>query len=166
MPSFLSKSSFISGQQCEKLLWLSSQNIKPSKEIDDSAKDRLKVGDEVGNLAKQIFSGGVEIGYENDITKMTAKTNDAILAEKTIYEATFQIDDILIRVDLMTKTNDGWNMYEVKSSSTLKPYHKDDASFQWYALSRIPDLIMNKAFVITVDGNFVKNDHIDLKKYF
>ena len=166
MPSFLSKSSFITGQQCEKLLWLSSQNIKPSKEIDDSAKDRLKVGDEVGNLAKQIFSGGVEIGYEKDITKMTAKTNDAILAEKTIYEATFQIDDILIRVDLMTKTDNGWNMYEVKSSSTLKPYHKDDASFQWYALSRIPDLIMNKAFVITVDGSFVKNDHIDLKKYF
>ena len=166
MTSVLSKSSFIAGQQCEKLLWFVSHGVKSSQDIDDSTKDRLKAGEKVGNLAKEIFPSGIEIDFEDDIAKMTTKTNDAIVANKTIYEATFLIDDILIRVDLMTKTDDGWNMYEVKSSSTLKSYHKDDASFQWYALSKVPDLKMNKAFVITIDGNFIKGGKINLKSFF
>ena len=166
MTSVLSKSSFIAGQQCEKLLWFVSHDVKSSQDIDDSTKDRLKAGEKVGNLAKEIFPSGIEIDFEDDIAKMTTKTNDAIVANKTIYEATFLIDDILIRVDLMTKTDDGWNMYEVKSSSTLKSYHKDDASFQWYALSKVPDLKMNKAFVITIDSNFIKDGNINLKSFF
>ena len=36
-------------------------------------------------------------------------------------------DDIFIRVDIMNKTPQGWDMYEVKSSSSLRSYHKEDA---------------------------------------
>ena len=60
MVSFLSKSGYISGQQCKKLLWLLSHNIDPSLDMDDGAKDRLKVGEEVGNIAKNLFPGGLQ----------------------------------------------------------------------------------------------------------
>ena len=54
----------------------------------------------------------------------------------SIYEASFIHDDIFIRVDLMHKTKNGWNIYEVKSSSSIKSYHEYDASIQWHVLKQ------------------------------
>ena len=58
---------------------------------------------------------------------MVEDTNMAIEKGEPIYEATFFIDNNLIRADLMNQTKDGWDLYEVKSSSKLKPYHIEDA---------------------------------------
>ncbi|SVD15103.1 uncharacterized protein METZ01_LOCUS367957, partial [marine metagenome] len=51
----LSKSKYISGQQCYKLLWFKSIRKPPPEELDEGAKDRLKAGEDVGNLAKELF---------------------------------------------------------------------------------------------------------------
>ena len=59
----LSKSKFILGQQCAKSLWLDLHNAPPTNEPDDAAKDRLRAGDEVGEIAKDIFPGGKEVPY-------------------------------------------------------------------------------------------------------
>ena len=102
MTSFLSKSSFISGQQCEKLLWFLGHNYEPSQDLDDSAKDRLKVGEQVGNMAKKLFPNGTEIDFNfKDINLMIKQTAEAIDSKKPIYEATFLSEDIIVRVDLM-----------------------------------------------------------------
>ena len=59
----LSKSKFILGQQCAKSFWLDLNNVPPTNEEDDAAKDRLRAGDEVGEIAKDIFPGGKEVPY-------------------------------------------------------------------------------------------------------
>ena len=61
MSKSLSKSKNISGQQCTKLLWFQSIGQKPPEEVDEGTKDRLKAGEDVGNYAKELFPGGVEI---------------------------------------------------------------------------------------------------------
>ena len=48
----LSKSKFILGQQCAKSFWLDLKDEPPTNEADDAAKDRLRAGDEVGEIAK------------------------------------------------------------------------------------------------------------------
>ena len=40
----------------------------------------------------------------------------------SIYEASFIYDDIFVRVDLMNKTDKGWDIYEVKSSTRIRSY--------------------------------------------
>jgi hypothetical protein len=165
----LSKSRYISGQQCDKLLWFKSINKPLPEKKDKGTEDRLKTGNEIGNLAKELFPGGVDIEYLPDNPeKMVEDTNLAIEKGAPIYEATFVIDNNLIRVDLMNQTNDGWDMYEVKSTSQkkLKPYHKEDASFQWYVLSQVEELKMNNAYVITINGDYLKDGRIDLEKLF
>ena len=52
----LSKSKFILGQQCAKSFWLDLNNVPPTNEEDDAAKDRLRAGDEVGEIAKEIVN--------------------------------------------------------------------------------------------------------------
>ena len=163
----LSKSRYISGQQCNKLLWFKSIRKPPPEEMDEATKDRLKAGDDVGDLAKELFPGGTEIEYLPDNhEKMLEDTNLAIEKGAPIYEATFVIDNNMIRADLMNPTKDGWDMYEVKSSSKLKPYHIEDASFQWYVLSQIEGLKMNNAYVITINSQYVKDGDIDQDKLF
>ena len=163
----LSKSRYISGQQCNKLLWFKSIRKPPPEEMDEATKDRLKAGDDVGDLAKELFPGGTEIEYLPDNPeKMVEDTNMAIEKGAPIYEATFFIDNNLIRADLMNQTKDGWDLYEVKSSSKLKPYHIEDASFQWYVLSQIEGLKMNNAYVITINSRYVKDGDIDQDKLF
>ena len=163
----LSKSRYISGQQCHKLLWFKAIRKPPPEKLDEGAQDRLKAGEDVGNLAKELFPGGTEIEYLPDNhEKMLEDTNLAIEKGAPIYEATFVIDNNMIRADLMNPTKDGWDMYEVKSSSKLKPYHIEDASFQWYVLSQIEGLKMNNAYVITINSQYIKDGDIDQDKLF
>ena len=163
----LSKSKYISGQQCDKLLWFKSINKKPPEEMDEATKDRLKAGDDVGNFAKELFPGGTEIEYlRNNLEKMVEDTNLAIKKGKPIYEATFALNNIMIRADVMNQTVDGWDLYEVKSSSKLKPYHIEDASFQWYVLSQIAGLKINNAYVVTINSQYFKDGAIDVEKLF
>ena len=135
--------------------------------MDAGAKDRLKVGEEVGNMAKKLFPDGVEIDFNiNDVNSMVEQTFEAIISGKPIYEATFLSEGILVRVDLMTKGDNGWNMYEVKSSSSLKKYHHEDAAFQWYTLSLNSNLTMNRAYVITINKDFLSDEFEDINSLF
>ena len=135
--------------------------------MDEGTQDRLKAGENVGNQAKELFPGGTEIEYlRNNTKKMVEDTKQAIEKGKPIYEATFVVDNIMIRADIMNKSEDGWDMYEVKSSSQLKPYHIEDASFQWYVLSKIEGLKINNAYVITINSQYVKDGAIDQDKLF
>ena len=163
----LSKSKYISGQQCDQLLWFKSINKKPPEERDEGTKDRLKAGEDVGNYAKELFPEGTEIEYlRSNPKKMVKDTKLAIKKGKPIYEATFVVDNLLVRADLMNQTEDGWDMYEVKSSSNVKPYHIEDASFQWYVLSKIEGLKTNNVYVVTINSQYLKNGAIDVEKLF
>ena len=59
----ISKSSFILGQQCNKSFWLNINNIEPTNPPDDGALERLSAGNEVGDISKELFSGGREVPY-------------------------------------------------------------------------------------------------------
>ena len=121
LDEMLSKSKFILGQQCAKSFWLDLNNKPPTNEADDAAKDRLRAGDEVGEIAKEIFPGGKEVPYLRGKHKEMFDITKDLINEgvNTIYEASFIYDDIFVRIDLMNKTEKGWDIYEVKSSTKI-----------------------------------------------
>ena len=164
----LSKSKFITGQQCHKSLWLSTKGFKPTNPPDESAKDRLRAGDQVGEAAKELFPNGLEIEYlGNDFQKMCDLTSSAIeVGETTIYEASFVENGVFIRVDIMNKTSKGWDVYEVKSSSSLRSYHKEDASLQWHILQSVRGLKLNNAYVVTLNNSYSKDGDINTCELF
>ena len=159
----LSKSKFILGQQCIKSFWLDINHVEPTNPPDDGAKDRLSAGNEVGEISKQIFSGGEEVPYlpgeEKEMFRITKKFIDDGVT--SIYEGSFIYDDIFVRVDLMHKTKKGWDIYEVKSSSSVRSYHEYDASIQWYVLKKLKILDLNKVFIITLNNKFSKKKKIN-----
>ena len=166
----LSKSKFILGQQCHKSLWLDIQKIKPTNPLDTSTENRLRAGNEVGEEAKKLFPGGVDIPFisgAKGYQKMCALTHEAIESgSTTIYEASFIENNVFIRIDIMNLSQEGWDIYEVKSSTRLHSYHKEDAGLQWHVLDTVSGLRLNKVFVVTLNKSYMKNGDIEPKKLF
>ena len=164
----LSKSKFILGQQCVKSFWLDINNIEPSNPPDDGAKERLSAGNEVGEISKQLFPGGQEVPYlpgkEKEMFEITKRLiEDGVTS---IYEGSFIFDDIFVRVDLMNKTDKGWDIYEVKSSSSVRSYHEYDASIQWHVLKKLNLFDLNEVFIVTLNNKFSKKKKISPINFF
>jgi len=85
---------------------------------------------------------------------------------KVIFEGSFLIDGVFIRVDIMEKSSNGWNIYEVKSSSKPKPIHKEDASIQWHVLNQVEDLELRDMYVITLDKDYERGEKLKLENVF
>ena len=164
----LSKSKFILGQQCVKSFWFDINNIEPTNPTDEAAEARLSAGNEVGEISKRIFPGGKEVPYlPGESEKMFEITKQLIDEGVTsIYEASFIYDDIFIRVALMHKTKNGWDIYEVKSSSSIKSYHEYDASIQWHVLKKLNIVDLNEVFIVTLNNKYSKQGTIDPIEFF
>ena len=164
----LSKSKFVLGQQCNKSFWFDVNNIEATNPPDEGSIERLNAGNEVGDISKDLFPGGVEIPYlPGEQKKMFELTKESISQGATsIYEASFIFDDIFVRVDLMNKTEKGWDIYEVKSSTRIRSYHEYDASIQWHVLKELNMFKINDIFIVTLNNKFSKKEIIDPIKFF
>ena len=164
----LSKSKFILGQQCTKSFWFDVNNVKPSNPPDDSAKERLSAGNEVGEISKQLFPDGQEVPYLPGKEKEMFEITKRLLEDgvTSIYEGSFIFDDIFVRVDLMNKTDKGWDIYEVKSSSSVRSYHEYDASIQWHVLKKLNLFDLNEVFIVTLNNKYSKQKKISPIKFF
>ena len=162
----LSKSQYIRGLQCHKSLWLYKNKSELRSEPEQEAQISFNIGDTVGDYAKNLFPGGTEIEFDpSNFNGMINKTSEAIShGVDTIYEATFKENGVFAMADILHKTSEGWNMYEVKASTGVKPYHINDASIQWYALSQVIDL--NKAYIVHINNRYVKEGELDIKSLF
>ena len=135
----LSKSQYIRGLQCHKSLWLYKYNRELRDKVNSQQESLFNTGHIVGEYAKQLFSGGTEIDFDSDdVNGMIEKTADLIeQGVETIYEATFKEKGVFVMADILHKTSEGWNIYEVKASTSTKDYHLNDAAVQYYALTQI-----------------------------
>lgn len=131
MPVRLSKSRLTAFRQCPKRLWLEVH--RPELKVEDeSAQRRFATGHQVGDLARSEYPKGVLIAPDNDLARAKAETKEEISSarRRPIFEATFETNGILVRCDLLLPSRRGWHMVEVKSSTTVKDYHIEDAAIQ------------------------------------
>ncbi len=164
----ISKSSFVLGNQCQKSFWFKHNRYPETNPSDEAAQERLAAGDEVGNISKMLFPGGEEVPYIKGKHKDMFDITMEKISEgaKKLYEASFYINDIFIRVDLMNKTKDGWDVYEVKSSTSVKDHHRLDASLQWHVLKQIPKIKLNRLYVIVLNNKYEKDSEIIPHDFF
>lgn len=163
----LSKSLYTKGIQCSKSLWL--KQYKPEILIppDSSALARLETGKMVGELACELFPGGKKVQYNSQNTNMMVQTTQQWIDEgyEYIYEATFIYDGILIMVDILRKTPDGLEIYEVKSSTSVKDIHLHDVAVQQFVLENLGYKILN-TYLVHINSSYVRGDKLDLHGLF
>lgn len=164
----LSKSKFILGQQCVKSFWFDVNNVKPTNPPDEGAKERLSAGNEVGDISKKLFPDGQEVPYLPGKEKKMAEITQQLIEKgiTSIYEGSFIHNGIFVRVDLMNKTDKGWDIYEVKSSSKVRSYHEYDASIQWHVLKNLNSFLLNEVFIVTLNTKYTREKDICPIEFF
>ena len=129
----LSKSRFVAGAQCHKLLWWKvhepgAVELQPDKVL----QDRFDQGRQVEHLAHGRFPGGRLIDLPHDaVAQRLTLTQEALRAGvPVIFEAGFLADDTFVAVDVLERLGQGFRLIEVKSSSAAKPEHIPDVAVQ------------------------------------
>ncbi len=135
----LSKSKLLAFRQCPKRLWLEIHH--PELRADSAATQvSFDVGHRVGEIARVLYDPkgkGVIIdpqaeGFESAFSRSLALLESA----QPIFEAGFRAEGALAFADVMLPTKKGgkraWRMIEVKSSTSVKDYHRDDAAVQFF----------------------------------
>lgn len=137
MARTLSKSRYQKGLQCEKALWLTVHRRDLATPVTESQQAVFDQGSEVGRLAQQLFPGGVEVADDHLHQAEALETTAHLLAEgvRVLYEPAFSAGGAFTRVDILVAADDGaWDLYEVKSTASLKDVHITDAAVQAYAV--------------------------------
>ena len=160
----LSKSKYVSGKRCEKLLWL---GIYKKEESEDSNENVLINGNMVGEYARKLFGDYILIKYdENDISNMINETNKYLKDKPNIIcEASFSYDNNFCSVDILKNDEDGVEIYEVKSSTEIHESYIYDASYQTWVLSKL-GLNVKKTSIVYLNNKYIKNGNLELNKLF
>ncbi len=164
----LSKSTFIKGVQCPKLLYLYKKRPYLRDRLSEEQKAKFKRGSNVGILAQELFPGGIDVSPKSpsQYQKSIQKTQELILQGcETIYEATFQFDRVLVMLDILHKENGHWFAYEVKSSLNISETYLMDASLQHYVIEG-SGLKLEGFSLITIDGTYKRGEETELDKLF
>jgi len=132
----ISKSKYLAGLQCPKLLWhhFNLRNAFPP--VDAATQAIFDAGHKVGDLAKHLYPDGVEVPmYFTDLARTASETKMLLAENRPIFEASFLVDGGYCRADILVPVGDGaWDLYEVKSSTRVKPVNIHDVAFQsWLA---------------------------------
>jgi len=165
--TYLSKSLFIRGLQCHKSLYLHKYNPELKDELSEEQEAKFQTGINVGIYAQKLFPDGVEIIWEDASLSNQIKQTKAEIQRgtKVIYEAAFSYDNVFVKVDILRKTEIGWEIYEVKGSTALKDVYHDDIAIQYYVLKG-SGLPVSKAFLVHINNQYVRKGEIEVDKLF
>ena len=163
----ITKTDFMRGMQCPKMLWLDKH--KPGlKVIPPEIQARLDAGNDFGDRAMAMFGDYEEMTVYRpgttipDKKAMLAKTAEHLkLGTPVICEAAFSYYNNYCAVDILRKTETGYDFYEVKNASEVQEQFVRDAGFQYYIMSRCK-LPIGKIFIVThgpdEENPFVPNE--------
>jgi hypothetical protein len=161
----LSKSKYLNGLQCLKYLWLLYNAPESIPEFDASTLRIFDQGHLVGELAKKLFPGGIDIPDE-DFSGNLRLTKQLLAKRKPLFEPGFYQDNLFSRLDILNPVGeDAWDIIEVKSSTSVKDVNLHDISFQRLCCQKA-GLKINRCFLAVVNNQYVKHGEINPAEYF
>jgi predicted RecB family nuclease len=165
----ISKSKFVAGCQCLKRLYLQAHQPELAAEPDAVSEAIIQQGREIGLLARKLFPGGVEVCSDGGLDQAIRATRELVANREVpaLFEAAFEHDGVLVRVDVLHRRGDGrWRLIEVKSSTSKKEEHLDDVAIQYRVLSRC-GLDVGSACLAHVNRSFVfRGGSVDPWRFF
>ncbi|MFN0181738.1 MAG: DUF2779 domain-containing protein [Gemmatimonadales bacterium] len=172
-----SKSTFVAGCQCPKLLWWTvneplAEELQPDKVL----LDRFDQGRLVGELARKAFPGGVLINLPSDARAARLEATQRALESgaSAVFEASFESAGVALAVDILVRNETGFTLIEAKSATSVKDEHIPDAAIQAWVLresnvpvTRIEVMHLNREYRHPGHGDlFVRTDVTEAVELF
>jgi len=162
MSKLISKSKYLNGLQCPKLLWTQFNAKDQIPAFDAATQAIFDQGHEVGRLAQSLYPGGTEVAWNSDdFSAMLQATQDLLAARRPLYEATFGAAGAFARADILNPVEDGqWDIIEVKSSTSVKEVNLDDVSLQRYCYETA-GIKIRRCFLMHINNKYVRRGAVD-----
>ncbi|GJL54098.1 MAG: hypothetical protein NPIRA02_12300 [Nitrospirales bacterium] len=133
-PIRLSKSRFLSGLQCAKRLYYEVHTPELAAAVDPERQAIMNMGIEIGEYARRWFPDGILVQETYRQTHAALRTTMELVKDpetSVIFEAAFEWQGTLVRVDMLERIeDDAWRLIEVKSTAKVKPIHIQDVAVQ------------------------------------
>ena len=162
----LSKSRYLEGLQCPKLLWFSVNARDRMPPVPPGQQAIFDQGHAVGSLAKTMFPKGIEIEASfRDIDGALRKTAELLPLCRPLFEAAFMFNGGFARADILIPVEDNaWDIAEVKSSSEINEINRRDLAFQRYVYEGA-GLRIRRAFLYHVNTGYVRRGAVDPQEF-
>ena len=164
----LSKSKLLAYRQCHRRFWLEIHHPE-LKEDSASTETSFEIGNQIGELARKLYdpkAKGILIDIEKDGLEVSlSQTTNALSQSNPVFEAGFSAGGALAFADVMLPVKRAgkaaWRMVEVKSSTSVKDYYRDDVAVQAFVagsagvkLASVSLAHINREFVYGGEGNY------------
>jgi len=164
-PLMLSKSRYLNGLQCPRLLWIATNEPERIPEPDAATQHIFDQGHLVGEMAKKLCPRGLDIPAE-DFMGNIAMTKELLQQRKPLFEAGVLFGKIYSRADILNPVNENeWDIIEVKSSTSVKEVNLHDVSFQKLCWEEA-GLKIRKCFLAYINNQYVRNGEINPEELF
>ncbi|PJA69777.1 DUF2779 domain-containing protein, partial [Candidatus Pacearchaeota archaeon CG_4_9_14_3_um_filter_35_19] len=164
-PKLLTKSKYLLGLECPQYFWMSVHEPEIIRKATTAEEFRFEQGDKVGELAKTLFSDGIDIQAE-DYLKNIAETKELLKKRKPLFEAGFEFENCFSRADILEPIGDDeWDIIEVKSGTKVKDINIHDVSFQRYVYEK-NGLKIRKCFLLHTNNEYVRKGDLDINELF
>lgn len=139
--------------------------------VDKNLEYKFESGNEINEFTRKYFSNRVkaddnyfDIFRADEFTKELISQNHQILFEATAIES---YDNSHARIDILqkSKNEDGWDLIEVKGSTSAKPSHLNDLSFQLSVFTEAGYKI-NSCILMLLNKEYIFNNNLDIEKLF
>lgn len=148
----ISKTAFIKCIQCPKSLYLYKNHYQQRDPLDEETRIKFDFGHQIGDMARMLFPGGQDLTPTShfQFKASIAATQKAMTdGAHTLYEPAFQFGHFIGAMDIMVRANDGWQAYEVKSSTALADVHIQDAAYQYFLITRSGTTLSDISLITT-----------------
>lgn len=152
--------------------WLWLKKFDPSKlpPIDANTRAVFETGNLFETFAEKRFPGGVRLGFNkyDEYLTLSRRTQAALeRGVKTLFQARFETGQLTCITDIIDVVGERTiDLYEIKSSTSVKTEHELDLAFQTAVLERAGYNVRN-IYVIHLNREYIRKgeiDHIELTR--
>lgn len=166
LTKMITKTDFLHWRECPIRLWL--ERVRPDllPPPDSNLQALFAQGNEVDAAAREAFPGGIMVSGVGETA--AAETRRLMGEAGTVFQPTFfSGDGLTCRADIIRRDErtGAWDIFEVKSSTSVKEEHLHDVAFQALCLSRA-GVKLRKLHLVYVNNRYVRRGPLDFQALF
>ena len=174
----ISKTRYIQGLQCPKLLWHLYNAHEVFPPTDPGTQAVLDQGHEVGRLAQELFPAGIRVPDGIPPDEVVSRSRGLVPRRLPLFEAGFRFSEaeedaragapvqVYARADILEPVDrDVWNIVEVKSSAHVGDPYWDDLAIQRYCYEGA-GLSIRGCAILHVNSAYVRKGAVDPAQLF
>ncbi|HPF70883.1 MAG TPA: DUF2779 domain-containing protein [Candidatus Krumholzibacteria bacterium] len=162
----LGKSRYLDGLQCPKLMWVRLHARDRIPAAEPWQEQLAGASRQLGDLAKQLWEGGVEVPPFRDPGEQAKATQKLLPRRVPIYEACFEAEGRTCRVDVLEPAPAGrWDVIKVKGGARVRNTHVQELAFIRDTLLHA-GVEIDRIWIMHVNTDYVRGEHLHPHELF